>query len=68
MDAVVIGKELGGSYLKVRLWTGEVLRLHRGQIPWRGPVAIGERLDIAVKERKVVTRVRKTSDGDPSWG
>ena len=57
MEAQVIGKPIG--FIKVQLWTGETLILPRAQIPWRGPIAIGDKFDVGVQLVKVATEVRR---------
>jgi hypothetical protein len=59
MEAVVIDKPLGGVKVKLRLWTGEVLQVDRAYFPLRGPINVGDRLDVAFKEFKWVTAAKR---------
>lgn len=59
MEAEVLAVFGGGTMVKLRLWTGEVVTAHRGQLPFRGPVVVGEKLDVAVKPVLVVTDAKR---------
>jgi len=61
VEAQVIDKPIGGCFIKVQLWTGERLILPRAQIPWWGPIAIGDKFDVRVQLVKVATDVRRSS-------
>lgn len=58
MEAVVIEKPFHGVEIKLRLWTGEVLHVDRAFVPLSGPLNIGDRLDVQLKEFKWIMAAR----------
>ena len=48
MQATVIRRD-GDFYLVLRLWTGQIVRAHRAQFPWRGRIEVGTELEVEVK-------------------
>ena len=57
MEAQVVRISQGKMWITLRLWTGQVVRVHRSQVPWRGAIEEGEKLNVFVKTVLVVDKV-----------
>jgi len=59
MEAHVIRKLVSGVHFELKLTDGTTIRIHRGQIPWRGPIQIGTKLDVQVAFVPMITDVSR---------
>ena len=61
MEAEVV--RINGMWVRVRLWTGQVVQGHRGRFQFRGPLKVGDKLDVEVRPTWELLEARRADQG-----